>query len=146
MSKPDHVVWVDVLSYLRSRRPDICRQWFDEIEPVGVSGGVYLTRIPHPIRRKYLQRECAEAFNEAVQAITGALITVRFLGPEDEASLPRLTPDEAAPLDRELSGAIAGEDNGHSASAPHAASAANGAVPAPRRTIQHTAPVRHDGL
>ncbi len=83
MAKPDHVVWHDVLSYLRSHHPDTCRQWFEEIDPVGMEGGVYLARVDQSVRQRYLQRQCAPQFTDALQAVTGRLVSVRFLGPDD---------------------------------------------------------------
>ena len=84
MAGADDSVWAEVLSFLRGNHPDICRQWFEEIEPVGVVDGVYRLRVHKPVRRQYLQREAAERFTEAVQSVTGHLWAVRFLGPDDE--------------------------------------------------------------
>jgi chromosomal replication initiator protein len=134
MSKPDHVVWVDVLSYLRAQRPLMCRQWFDEIEPVGVVDAVYLARVVQPVRQKYLQKECAEAFNEALQAATGNLLTVRFLGPEDPPA--ETMPVAAQPAIANGAASTHQRDSG---------SAIRTHTPA-RRSIQHTPPSRHDGL
>lgn len=90
MAKPDRVVWHDVLSYLRNHHPDTCRQWFEEIDPVGIEGGVFLARVDQSVRQRYLQRQCAAQFTDALQAITGRLVSVRFLGPDDDA-LPAST-------------------------------------------------------
>jgi len=100
MTKPDGVVWSDVLSYLRTRHAHLCRQWFDEIEPVGVVAGVFYARVPNTVRQRYLEREGAEPFTEALQAVTGALLSVRFLGP-DETEEPGAAP------------ALNGTANGH---------------------------------
>lgn len=85
MTGADEAVWADVLSYLRGHHPDMCRQWFEEIEPVGVADGVYRLRVNKAVQRQYLQRECAERFTDAVQNATGRLLPVRFYGPEDAA-------------------------------------------------------------
>ncbi|MBL8746299.1 MAG: chromosomal replication initiator protein DnaA [Phycisphaerae bacterium] len=83
MAKPDHVVWHDVLSYLRGHHPDMCRQWFEEIDPVGIEGGVYLARVDQSVRQRYLHRQCTPQFTDALQAVTGRLVSIRFLGPDD---------------------------------------------------------------
>lgn len=91
MSRGEKAVWQDILSHLRAHHTTLCRQWFDEIESLGVNSGVLLLRVGQPIRRSYLERECANAFAESAQAVTGHLLTVRFLGPDDEIPAPRGT-------------------------------------------------------
>lgn len=88
MSDPDARVWSEVLAHLRKHHPAICRQWFDEIEPLGVVGGVLRLRVHSAVHRDYLQRNCLGPFNEGLQAVTQRLITVRFLGPGDDATEP----------------------------------------------------------
>lgn len=83
MPDPDARVWTDVLTHLRKHHPGLCRSWFDEIEFLGVSGGVMRLRAQSVLHRDYLQRQCLEPFTAAVGAVTGHLITVRFAGPED---------------------------------------------------------------
>lgn len=123
MTKPDGAVWSDVLSYLRTRHADKCRQWFDEIEPVGVSAGVFYARVPNSVRQRYLERDCTDLFTEALQAVTGTLLSARFLGPDE--------PDLPAP-------ALAGAPSEHNGAAP----------PRPRAPAVHPprALPRTDGL
>ncbi len=89
MSRGEKAVWLDILSHLRANQTTLCRQWFDEIESLGVSSGVLLLRVNQPIRRSYLERECARAFADSAQAVTGHLLSVRFLGPDDELPAQR---------------------------------------------------------
>ncbi|MSR44310.1 MAG: chromosomal replication initiator protein DnaA [Phycisphaerales bacterium] len=70
-------------AYLQKNYPEICRHWFDEIEPVGIDGGVLGLLVHEPVRRQYLQRTCGGPFTEAAQAITGRLVGVRFVGEEN---------------------------------------------------------------
>lgn len=70
-------------AYLRKNHPEICRHWFDEIEPIGVDGGTLSLLVREPVRRQYLQRTCLVQFTEAAQAITGRLLAVRFVGDEN---------------------------------------------------------------
>jgi chromosomal replication initiator protein len=88
---PDAPVLGAVLSHLRKAHPAVCRQWFEELEPLGASSGVVRFRAQTPVHRDYLTKHCVEPFTEAVQAVTGHLLSVRFLGPGDEP------PPEAPP-------------------------------------------------
>jgi chromosomal replication initiator protein len=83
MPDPDARVWSDVMAHLRKHHPALCRNWFDEIESLGVAGGVMRLRAQSVVHRDYLQRQCLEPFTDAVRAVTGHLISVRFAGPED---------------------------------------------------------------
>lgn len=88
MTNPDLAVWADVLSFLREHHPTICRQWFEEIEPMGTHEGAYRLRAHQQIHQRYLSKQCVEPFVEAFQSVTGHLIGVRFLGPEDVIEVP----------------------------------------------------------
>lgn len=87
-SDPDRTTWAGILAYLRAHHPAICRQWFDEIDPIGTVGGAYYLRAQSAVHRDYLRRQCNEAFTEAGQNVTGELMTVRFIGPEDDLPMP----------------------------------------------------------
>jgi len=80
MSSADHTIWTRVLSYLREKRPDIHRQWFEELEPLGISNGVYRITSHDAARRNYLDRNCHDAFEEAIRDNTDRLVSVRFVG------------------------------------------------------------------
>jgi chromosomal replication initiator protein len=67
-------------AYLRRHHADICRHWFDEIEPLEIDGGVLRLLVTEPVRLRYLQRSCIQPFTEAAQAATGRLLAVRFVG------------------------------------------------------------------
>jgi chromosomal replication initiator protein len=83
MADPDGQSWTQILAYLRKAHPAMCRQWFEELDFLGVGGGVLRVRAHSAVHRDYLQRQCVDSFNEAAQAVTSRLLTVRFLGPED---------------------------------------------------------------
>lgn len=80
MTRPDPGFWRDVLAHLRRHHPDVCRQWFDDITPLGFDGVVLIARIDNDIRRGYLERHCAACFTDALQARTGRLVSIRFVG------------------------------------------------------------------
>lgn len=66
--------------YLRKNHPEICRHWFDEIEPLDTDAGVMRLLVSESVRRQYLQRTCSAQFTEAAQAVTGQLLAVQFVG------------------------------------------------------------------
>jgi chromosomal replication initiator protein len=83
MSEPDARVWGQVFAHLRAHHPDNWRQWFTELEPLGVSGGILRIRAHSLLHRDYLHRQCTDCFAEAIQTVTGRLVAVRFVGPAD---------------------------------------------------------------
>jgi len=85
-----------LLAHLRQAQPEICRQWFEEIEPLGVDGGVLRLRAHSPVHRDYLNRQCTGPFNDAARSVSGRLITVRFLGPEDDLAAAKRSARTAA--------------------------------------------------
>ncbi|MFN0131437.1 MAG: chromosomal replication initiator protein DnaA [Phycisphaerales bacterium] len=88
MTEPDERIWAEVQSYLRSHYPGIRRQWFDELELITIDAGIARIRAQSSLHRDYLHRQCLDAFVEAVRAVTGRLLVVRFLGPEDDPEAP----------------------------------------------------------
>ncbi|GJM19701.1 MAG: chromosomal replication initiator protein DnaA [Phycisphaeraceae bacterium] len=83
MADPDRAIWEGILAYLRSHTPNICRQWFSELVPLGVAGGALGVRAHSDLHRDYLRREALDACNDAARTVTGQLLAVRFLGPDD---------------------------------------------------------------
>lgn len=103
MSDPDRKLWDGMLAYLRANHPSICRQWFEEIEPLGVAGGTLNLRAHSNVHRDYLRRQCAEPFSEAAQGVSGRLISARFLGPDDEIdAAPRALRPASSPMPESL--------------------------------------------
>ncbi len=84
MSDADLRLWDRMQELLRSEHPEICRQWFEEIEPLGVSGGTCHLRTQSRIHRDYLRRQCAGPYADAARAASGQLLSVMFLGPNEE--------------------------------------------------------------
>jgi chromosomal replication initiator protein len=88
MTDPDREIWERMLAHLRANHAMICRQWFEEIEPMGIANGVMQLRTLSALHRDYLKRQCSEQFNDAARSVTGRLLPVKFLGPEDEVIRP----------------------------------------------------------
>lgn len=84
MPQADRQVWEAMLSHLREHHANICRAWFEELEPLGIVNGTLQLRTMSPIHRDYLRRQCSDAFNDAARSVTGHLLSVKFLGPDDE--------------------------------------------------------------
>lgn len=72
-----------MLEHLNRAYPSVCRGWFKELEVVGMAGGALHLRAQSNIHRDYLRRTSASAFNDAAQTVSGHLISIRFLGPDD---------------------------------------------------------------
>lgn len=83
MSEPDARVWNQVLAHVRAHHPEIWRQWFTELEMLGVTGGILRIRAHSILHRDYLHRQTTDCFVEALQTVTGRLLSVRFVGPAD---------------------------------------------------------------
>ena len=96
MADPDLKIWDGIMSHLRGQSPNLCRQWFNELEPLGVAGGQFVVRAQSDVHRDYLRRQCAEQFNDAAVTVSGRLVTVRFLGPQEEAPGTERPGDSAA--------------------------------------------------
>jgi chromosomal replication initiator protein len=84
MTPPDRQIWSGMLSHLRAMHAPVCRQWFEELEPLGISGGILSIRASTAVHRDYLRRQCLEPFNDAARTVSERLLTIEFLGPEDE--------------------------------------------------------------
>ena len=121
MSDQDPKIWAGVLSHLRSEHPALCRHWFDDLVPLGVQRGTFGVRTDSPIRRDYLLSNALDGFNDAMRTVTGQLLPVRFLTPDEawntptNAKAPRSTAPQADP--NSLPAPIATS----APSAPHAA-------------------------
>lgn len=96
MSDPDRQVWNALLSYLRNNHLPVWRQWFDELEPLGIHSGTMAIRARSEVHRDYLRRDCLEAFNDALRTVTNQLLAVRFLGPKDAGPAQSFNSAQAA--------------------------------------------------
>ncbi len=79
MTIPDPALWRELMTYLRRHHGEICRQWFEELEPLRLAGGILEVRVNNTIQREYLTRKCTDAFTDAAQAVTGNLVAVSFV-------------------------------------------------------------------
>ena len=86
MPKPDMTIWDDALVHLRKKHPTICRHWFNALEPSGLDGGVVTIVAPSTTYRDYLERSCADAFDDALRSVTQRLVTSRFIAAGDTSA------------------------------------------------------------
>lgn len=84
----DRHLWDLILTHLRQHQARICRQWFDDLKPLGIAAGSLQLGTSSNVHRDYLRRSCAQQFSEAAQTVSGRLLTIRFLGPQDDVLLP----------------------------------------------------------
>ncbi len=87
MTDPDGRVWPDVLAHIRQHAPTIVRHWFNDLLTTGLRGGVATIQADTATQRDYLEHQCAEAFDDALRAVTGRLVTARFVTAADLAKL-----------------------------------------------------------
>jgi chromosomal replication initiator protein len=131
MDAADAILLPRVLAHLRTNHPLLCRLWFEELVPLGIAGGALELRASSPIHRDYLKRACADAFNDAVRTVTGHLISVRFLGPEDASAVVVTTPRRAqviAPASAGSGTATTGAPSGTTTGTTTGATASDGAT------------------
>ncbi len=86
MTEQDSALWRDMLDHLRKRHATVCRHWFDQLELIYCDGGLLKIQTDNVIQQGYLQRQCRDAFNDAAQAITGALVAVHFVTSDTAAA------------------------------------------------------------
>jgi len=99
MADPDRLIWDRMLSHLRDKHAVLCRQWFSDLRPLGVASGQFNVRVPDAVKRNYLHKQCIDLFNDAAFTVTGRLMPVRFLGPDEHyAPNPTLNPTLTSPL------------------------------------------------
>jgi chromosomal replication initiator protein len=99
MGRPDPHIREAMIAHLRQHHPGITRHWFDDIEPIELSGGTMKLLVREQVQLRYLQRSCLQQFTEAAQAATGRLLAVRFVG-EDELTANGRVAAEASRVKR----------------------------------------------
>lgn len=92
MMGPDSQLWTGMLRHLRAQHSTLCRQWFEDIAPLGVDSGVLRLRARTVIQRDYLDKQCADAFNDAARTVSQRLLSVQFFGPDDHVPAPKNPP------------------------------------------------------
>jgi chromosomal replication initiator protein len=97
MAAIDSALWRNIRDYLRQKHPAVCRQWFDELQPVELNHGTLVVNTATAVQQAYLHRKCRDHFTEAAQMVTGALVAVQFVTGEtasDSAELLTIEEEE----------------------------------------------------
>lgn len=143
MTEADSAVWSRVLEHIRSNHASINRQWFEDLEPLGVYEGIYRVRVSSDIRRNYLERSCTDPFTDAVQAVTGHLLALEFLGPADAIPMSgeQLTPKHPH-VPTELPHHTT--QTGTGTTPPHQHPADSTSLPAAPEPLGRISPIRHE--
>jgi len=79
-------VWKETLEYISRLHPSWVRQWFGDLTPVEMAGGIFTVKTATTIQQQYLMGKCREVFNEALQAVTGNLVSANFITGADAAA------------------------------------------------------------
>ena len=83
MTGPEPKVWEDVCAHLQSVDPSMTRRWFKDLAPASMHAGVITVCVDNSTYRDYLNRHCKKQFDESASAVTGNLVTVRFVSSEE---------------------------------------------------------------
>lgn len=73
--------WDALLAQVRRAQPELYRSWFEELPPAEPFGGAMQVQVSDAARAQYLNEHCRDAFGQAVMALTGHLVSVRFGDP-----------------------------------------------------------------
>jgi len=79
-------IWERVFSRLRNQHPDVCRQWFRDLRPIGKVDGSWRVLVDNAVQKNYLQKQCAGLFNEILQEVTGELVPVLFVEQNEQST------------------------------------------------------------
>ena len=87
----NQVDWERLLATVQADRPDLYRAWFAALPTGRLDRGQLDIRVPDAAQAHFLREQCTDVFISAAMKVSGHLVAVRFLAPDDE----RL---EASPL------------------------------------------------
>ena len=89
MVRPDPQLKDRLLQFIRNNHTEMYRQWFTDLEPLGIEGGVLTILVKQDVHRRYLENKAVDTFQEAAQAVTGRLLGLKFIE-EGELESPLL--------------------------------------------------------
>ena len=79
MVRPDPQLKDRLLHFIKTNHTEMFRQWFTDIEPLGIEGGVLTILVKQDVHRRYLENKAVDTFQEAAQAVTGRLLGLQFV-------------------------------------------------------------------
>jgi len=77
-------IWDKVLRHFQKHHHQYWRNWFEQIEPIGLNNGVLRVGVPELSWQQYLRQTCNDSLKEAAQHITGHLISLEYIHTERE--------------------------------------------------------------
>lgn len=95
---PEQVLrWDKLLQAVRAEYPELYRSWFEELMPGRLEAGELQVRVPQATQVRYLRNQCTQPFIQAAMSLTGRLVSVHFLPPDENSQLA-IRPERAAGL------------------------------------------------
>ena len=79
MVRPDPQLKDRLLHFIRNNHIEMFRQWFTDLEPLSIEGGVLTILVKQDVHRRYLENKAIDTFQEAAQAVTGRLLGLKFV-------------------------------------------------------------------
>ena len=143
--------WQAITGYLRDHHPSMCRQWFADLGPARLEGGLLEICCENVIQRNYLQNRCLEPFTEAAQQTFQQLIAVAFVDrPGEAGGTADAASEAAAQRTAEVAGFPAAQADGATgpaataddAPSPAAAMGSTASSPEPRARPRPQTPPR----
>ena len=77
-------IWDKVLRHFQKHHNQYWRNWFEQIEPIGLDNGVLRIGVPELSWQQYLKQTCNDGLIQAAQRITGHLISLEYIHTEHE--------------------------------------------------------------
>jgi len=101
MSRVSESAWDDLLSHVRTHHSHLAREGLSRLEPGVLSGGELRITLSDPELFNFLNDRCRAAFTDAAQAVTGHLVSVRFVYESSAAAAGVRPPLAALRLNRD---------------------------------------------
>jgi chromosomal replication initiator protein len=73
--------WNDIVACVRRQSPELVRPWFESLGPIEINNGIIRIPTADAAQYAYLTQHCHAPISAAAQAVTGRLVTVRFMHP-----------------------------------------------------------------
>ncbi|MFO0837207.1 MAG: chromosomal replication initiator protein DnaA [Phycisphaerae bacterium] len=94
MSDGTAIAWPDLLRTFRADFPGLYRNWLEQISDATLAAGEWRVVVADPIQLGYLRDTCREAFARSAMTLTGRLVGVRFVTPDDALTATATSAEE----------------------------------------------------
>ena len=72
-------IWDRILRIVQADQAGHWRQWFEQLEPLGLEAGILRIGVAERSWMEYLRRSCHDSFVQAARQVTGHLISVEYV-------------------------------------------------------------------